>query len=149
MEFLKKQTVGFFAYIVVAIMAVITLGIYVSNVNAAYYKDMNSTVLVMMVIAVLLIAVTLVLPQYASGKAVDLVVDIARIATSVLIISAGVMFISMRLESFGYIFGSNLEMGNEEAFTAANQAVLGIILFVVTWVISVIAAFFSVTKKKA
>ncbi len=147
MEFLKKQKFGFFAYLIVAIMAIITLSVYVSNVNKPYYQDMNTTVLLIMSAAIVLIGVTLVLPQVAKGKAIDLVVDLSRVGTSVLIILAGVMFISMRLESFGYIFGSNLEMGNEEAFTAGSQAILGIVLFVATWFVSIIASFFGIVKK--
>ncbi|WP_197276432.1 hypothetical protein [Bacillus sp. JCM 19034] len=59
---------------------------------------------------------------------------------------AGVTFIEMRLESFGYIFGSNLELGNEAAFEAGSQAVKGIMLFAVTWVLSSIVAFLDVEK---
>ncbi len=147
MDFLKKQGFGFIAYLIVAVMAVFTLSVYVSNVNTPYYDDMNTKVLTMMGISIVLIVISLVAPQFARGTVVDLVVDIARIATSVLIILAGVMFISMRLESFGYIFGSNLELGNEAAFEAGNQAILGIILFVSTWVLSLIASFLQIVKK--
>ncbi len=148
MEFLRKQKAGFLAYVIVAVMTMITLTIYVSNVSAAYYKDMNIRVVFMMVCALVLIAATVVLPQLSNGKLVTIIVDIFRVAAAVLIIMSGVTFIGMRVESFGYIFGSNLELGNEAAFHAGSQAITGIILFVVTWLLSLVAAFLQVGKKE-
>ncbi|WP_089984748.1 hypothetical protein [Clostridium sp. C105KSO13] len=66
---------------------------------------------------------------------------------AVLIIVSAVTFIGMRVESFGYIFGSNLEMGNKAAFSAGRQAIVGIVLFMITWIISVIASFMPVGTK--
>ena len=42
---IKNQRFGFFAYIIVAIMMFVSLMIYVSNVNTAYYEDMDTSVL--------------------------------------------------------------------------------------------------------
>jgi hypothetical protein len=53
----------------------------------------------------------------------------------------------MRLESFGYIYGSNLELGNDLAFEAGNQAIWTIIIFMVNWIVSLVAAFLPVGKK--
>lgn len=147
MEFLKKQKLGFAAYVIVAIMTIITLSVYISNVSAAYYKDMNNQVVLMMVCALVFIAATIVVPQLGKGKLITILIDIFRVASSVLIIMSGVTFIGMRVESFGYIFGSNLELGNEAAFSAGSQAITGIILFVVTWIISLVAVFLQVGKK--
>ncbi|HHV09340.1 MAG TPA: hypothetical protein GXX75_03550 [Clostridiales bacterium] len=149
MEFMKKQKKGFVAYVIVAVMAVISFIVYVSNVSTAYYQDMNTSVVIMMVCALALIAATLVLPQLAKGRLVTVVVDVLRVASAVLIILSGVTFIGMRVESFGYIFGSNLELGNEAAFRAGSQAITGIVLFVVTWILSLAASFFEVGKKNA
>jgi hypothetical protein len=147
MEFLKNQRKGFFVYIIAAVMAVISLGVYVSNVLRPYYEDMNISVVLMILGALLLMIIAIVLPQIVRGIGINIIVDISRVAAAVLIIWAAVTFIGMRLESFGYIFASNLELGNEEAFSAGNQAVTGIILLVITWIISVAAAFLSVGKK--
>ena len=71
----------------------------------------------------------------------------AIVVGAALIILAGATFIGMRVESFGYIYGSNLELGNDAAFTAGNQAIWTIVIFVVTWIISVISAFLPTGKK--
>ena len=142
----KKQKCGFIAYVLVAVLTVVCLGIYVANVNAPYYEDMNINVVYTLVAAL----VTLVVAIALSGcdKTVSKVIcDVARVAASALIIYAGVTFIGMRLESFGYIYGSNLELGNAEAFTAGNQAIWTIIVFVVNWIVSLVAAFLPTGKK--
>ena len=51
------------------------------------------------------------------------------------------------LTSFGYIYGSNLELGNQQAFDAAGQAITLIVVFVVTWIVSLVASFLEVGKK--
>lgn len=149
MKFLKKQKLGFIAYAVVAVMSVVSLFIYISNVTAAYYEDMNIQVVVMMAGVLILTAAVMILPQFSDGSTVKVLVDIFRIGMAILIIMSGAVFIGMRVESFGYIFGSNLEMGNTAAFTAGNQAIVGIVLFVVTWVLSLGASFMEVGRKSA
>ncbi|WP_407272827.1 hypothetical protein [Radiobacillus sp. PE A8.2] len=147
MGFLKNQKLGFVAYIIVAIMTVVSLSLYISNVNKPYYEDMQLSVVFIIIGALLAMLVALVLPQVSNSKATRVIVDISRVVSTVLIIWAGVTFISMRVESFGYIFGSNLEMGNDAAFEAGTQAVTLIVIFVITWVLSIIASFFGVGKK--
>lgn len=144
---MKNQKIGFWAYAVVAVLAIVCLGLYIANVNQPYYQDMNSSVVWVMVGALACIAVALVLPAVSSNRLLTVVADIARVVGAALIILAGATFIGMRVESFGYIYGSNLELGNDAAFTAGGQAILTIGAFVVTWIISVVSAFLPTGKK--
>lgn len=147
MNFIKKQSLGFWAYLVVAVMAIVCLVFYVLNVNQPYYMDMDASVIYMMVGALAALAASLVLPQLGDNVVVKIVADVCRVAASALIILAGATFIGMRVESFGYIYGSNLELGNEGAFIAGGQAITTIVLFVVTWILSLVASFPNVVKK--
>ena len=144
---MKNQKIGFWAYAVVAVLAVVCLGLYIANVNQPYYQDMNTNVVFAMVGALACIAVALVLPAVSDNCVLKIVADVARVVGAALIILAGATFIGMRVESFGYIYGSNLELGNDAAFTAGNQAIWTIVIFVVTWIISVVAAFLPTGKK--
>ena len=137
---MKNQKFGSWAYLVIAVLTVVCLVMYVMNANAPYYEDMNASVVVMLVAALAAIAATIVLNH-------RIVVDLCRVAASALIIYAGATFISMRVESFGYIYGSNLELGNQQAFDAGGQAIALIVVFVVTWIISLVASFLEVGKK--
>lgn len=142
---MKNQKLGNWAYLIVAVLTVVSLVIYIMNVNAPYYQDMNVSVIVMLAVALASLAVTLVLPQNTVVNKV--VVDLARVLTAGMIILAGATFIGMRVESFGYIYGSNLELGNQQAFDAGGQAIMLIVVFVVTWIISLVASFMEVGKK--
>ena len=144
---MKNQKIGFWAYAVVAVLAIVCLGLYIANVNQPYYQDMNQNVVFAMVGALVCIAAALVLPAVSNNCVLKVVADVARVAGAALIILAGATFIGMRVESFGYIYGSNLELGNDAAFTAGNQAIWTIVIFVVTWIISVVAAFLPTGKK--
>ena len=144
---MKNQKIGFWAYAVVAVLAIVCLGLYIANVNQPYYQDMNQNVVFAMVGALACTVVALVLPVVSGNCVLKVVADIARVVGAALIILAGATFIGMRVESFGYIYGSNLELGNDAAFTAGNQAIWTIVIFVVTWIISIVAAFLPTGKK--
>ena len=51
------------------------------------------------------------------------------------------------MTAIGIMLPANLELGNDAAFTAGNQAIWTIVIFVVTWIISVIASFLPTGKK--
>lgn len=138
-----KKGAKIFNIIVVALIAITSL-MYYLNVNQPYYKDMNSTLLFLLIGALILALVPLVLKT--DSKIGQLLTDVCRVAAPVLIIYTGIKFLAMRVESFGYIFASNLEAGNDAAMTAAMQAVWVLGLFLVTWLVSLIASFTKLNK---
>lgn len=146
MELIKDKKVGFWLELVVFMMSAVSLGIYLSNVNQPYYEDMNMLVVYFMVVALASMLASIMIHQYGRNKTMDILADGCRVVTTILIIVSGALFVGMRVESFGYIFGSNLEMGNDAAFEAGGQAITGIIVFVVTWILSVISSFLEVKK---
>lgn len=148
MRTLKNVALGFYGYIMVAIMTLISLMLYVSNVNKPYYQDMNSKVVIMLVGALVSAIVVIALTLLKSNRILTVVSDLLRVVLVALIIVAGITFIGMRVESFGYIFASNLELGNEAAFSAGTQAIFGIVVFIVTWILSLVTAFMNVRKIK-
>lgn len=148
MTMLKKQKISLYIYLLVFVLTTSLVFLYISNVNKAYYQDMQVNVLYLLAAALVFLLLTIGLSFHAKTKSLLMAADISRIVASLLIILGGVRFISMRLESFGYTFGSNLEMNNEAAFDAGSQAIMIIVIFVATWLISVIAAFFDIGQKK-
>ena len=137
---MKNQKFGSWAYLVVAVLTVVCLVMYVMNATAPYYEDLDGNMIFFLAAAVGVIAAAIVVKN-------SVIADLCRVAASALIIYAGATFISMRVESFGYIYGSNLELGNQQAFDAGGQAIALIVVFVVTWLISLIASFLEVGKK--
>ena len=137
---MKNQKFGSLAYLVVAVLTLVCLVMYIMNATAPYYEDLNGDLIFMLLAAVGVIVAALMLKN-------PVLVDLCRVVASALIIYAGGTFISMRVESFGYIYGSNLELGNQQAFDAGGQAIALIAVFVVTWLISLVASFLEVGKK--
>ena len=137
---MKNQKFGSWAYLVIAILTVVCLVMYIMNATAPYYEDLDGNLIFVLAAAVGVTAATLVLKN-------SVLADLCRVAASALIIYGGATFISHRVESFGYIYGSNLELGNQQAFDAGGQAIALIVVFIVTWLISLIASFLEVGKK--
>ena len=137
---MKNQKFGSWAYLVVAVLTVVCLVMYVMNATAPYYEDLDGNLIFVLMAAVGVTVAALVVKG-------QVIADLCRVASSALIIYAGATFISMRVESFGYIYGSNLELGNQLAFDAGGQAIALIVVFVVTWIISLVASFLEVGKK--
>lgn len=137
---MKNQKFGSWAYLVIAVLTVVCLVMYVMNATAPYYEDLDGNLIFVLMAAVGVTVAALVMKG-------QVIADLCRVAASALIIYAGATFISMRVESFGYIYGSNLELGNQLAFDAGGQAIALIVVFVVTWIISLVASFLEVGKK--
>ncbi|MDO5100230.1 MAG: hypothetical protein Q4D52_01495 [Eubacteriales bacterium] len=145
---MKDRKLGFLVNALALIVTLAATVLYIMNVNTAYYSDMNIKVLGLFVAAAVLLCVALFFTQRSRAKAQVLLFDLMRVAAAALLIYAATSFVSMRVESFGYIFGSNLEMNNAAAQSAGNQAVLTIIVSVVAWVLVVLSSFFELTAKK-
>ena len=137
---MKNQKFGSLAYLVVAILTLVCLVMYVMNATAPYYDDLNGDMIFVLLAAIGVLVAALVVKS-------PVLADLCRVGASALIIYAGGTFVSMRVESFGYIYGSNLELGNQLAFDAGGQAIALIVVFVITWIISLVASFLEVGKK--
>lgn len=56
-------------------------------------------------------------------------------------------FIGDRVYHFGVVLGSDLEKGNDIAFAAVNHSIVTIVMYGITLVCTLVAAFFNVTRK--
>ncbi|HFH9838300.1 TPA: hypothetical protein ACGOON_001683 [Streptococcus suis] len=138
-----KQNLNTYFNGIVSIMILVVTGFYIANVNQPYYKDMNATLLTILVVTLLISLVPFVLKKINQVSTRNLVASLEKIILPMLIIYSGVQFLAMRVESFGYIFASNLEAGNEDATRAGTQAILLLVLFVLAWLLSIISSFMS------
>ena len=143
----KSTKVGLVFNALAAVLAIVTLVLYVLNVNQTYYVDMNASVAAMVVGALACIVAGVVLANASDKLPVTIVSDVLRVAAPALLFYAAAVFVGMRAQSLGQIFGSNLELGNESAYVAGTQAIYTIVLFLVSWLVSVIAAFTRIGKR--
>ena len=78
---------------------------------------------------------------------VRLCTDVLRVAAPVLIIVALAFFLTDRVDGFGYVYGSNLALGKDDAFTAGSKSIQGIVFYGVTWLAGIVSAFMGLKKK--
>ena len=78
---------------------------------------------------------------------VKLCTDVIRVAAPVLIIVALAYLLTDRVDGFGYVYGSNLALGKDDAFTAGSKSIQGIVLYCVTWLAGIVSAFLGFKKK--
>lgn len=134
------NVLNFISIVLIGILSIM----YVINGNHAYYRDFKYELLLFLVLALVFAILPLILK--VESRAMTLVIDLCRIVVPILVIYTGIRFLAMRVESFGYIFASNLEAGNEAAMNGAMQAVWTLVLFVLAWVLTIIVSFFSKRK---
>ncbi len=142
-EFYKKQSVGFFFSITTIIIALLALLIYIKNGNNAYYNDFDFKVVILTVIAIA-VEIALIISVRTIGERRWL--DIIYLIVPILLGISAIIFISFRVESAGIILGSELEKGNAAASKALSQAFIGIGLYFLAMITSLIKSFFRQLK---
>lgn len=145
----STKAAGKVFYLVAAVLSAITLVLYVLNANQSYYVDLNAGLATLIAAALVCEAVVAVLAGKPKSGALKVVNDLLCVAAPTLTFFALASFAAVRVQSLANVFGSNLELGNVAAHEAASQAILVLVLLVVSWLVSVIAAFFKTEKAAA
>ena len=131
---------------IVCLLSIVTFVLYVMNATRAYYVDLNPVIAALLVVAIVAEVVVLAVGRGKGSPATAILSDVLRVVVPCCLVVAGVMFISARVESLAQVLGSNLELGNVDAHEAATQAVAVIVVSLVTWLVSVVAAFIGCGK---
>lgn len=152
----KKKSVGFFITVLVAVLALVSVILYIANVNGVgYFKSIgDSSIVVMSVLAIIFALGAAILGQLKDGDSaviVKAVSDLLRIAVAVLLIACMLRFIAIRAEGLGYIFGADESLWSEVRtpanMSSAYTAIAGCVLYGVSWLVSLIGAFCGMVKK--
>lgn len=154
--FIKKQGVGAYLGIVVAILALVSLIIYVMNGSSeGYFQGLTSTgVVTMSVFAIVFAIGAVVLSQFSfdglTGRIVKIVCGLLCIGAALLLIASMLDFIGSRAEGLAYIYFSDenvlSEVQTPANLTSAETAITGFILYGITWLVSIVAVFFKIVK---
>ena len=126
---------------IVCLLSIVTFVLYVMNATRAYYVDLNPVIAALLVVAIVAEVVVLAVGRGKGSPATAVLSDVLRVVVPCCLAVAGVMIISARVESLAQVLGSNLELGNVEAHEAATQAVVVIVVSLLAWLLSVVAAF--------
>ncbi len=155
-EFLKKQSIGWYltlAAFALNLLAFIFYGVNVSSSGYFYGSSVPAIVWYASFELVELLAI-LVLAQVrlhgTAGRVLTFIKGAMQIVAAILPALALVTFIEARVEGLGFIYFSNEEIlatiQTAENIFSATTAIVGFVLFGLTWLLACVAAFFRVQK---
>ena len=156
LENFKKQRAGFYLNLLLVVLIVVSLILFGNNASLALFvaaSSINPGIFLCLIISLICLLGSVIfafLPAMSEGtslKAKRFIVDLLRVVSCVLLGLATVLLVGGRIENLGYYFGSDLYLGNGQAIAAVTQALACIIIFAISWVISLIAIFFSQEKE--
>jgi hypothetical protein len=158
-EFVKKQSVGTwitFAGLILSIIAFIIYGVNVTS--AGYFRQATiGSVVVFSVFEIIFLVAIIALAQLKFDGVIGLVVEIAsgvlKILATLFPMLALVAFLDGRIDGISYIYFSNEEIlatiQTSDNLSSASTAITGIVFYAITWIVALVAAFFSLNKKTA
>ncbi len=140
----RKKSVGLYISCLSVILALVGIIAYLVNTGTNYYAKMgvSSTVLLCLILAV---AVTLV--RIVIGfKGTPLIGDLLPVCAAVLLTVGLVMLLNVRINNLAAVFTFENSAANMADTTSCIVAIAGCLL---SAVVSIISAFFDITKVKA
>ena len=155
---LKKISVGGWITCAAALLTLVSLIVYSSNIaSAGYFQGAGVTNLVLFaVLAIVLYLCAIALKTFvkaegAADTALELISGVMRIVAPVLVAAAAIALIGARVEGLGFIYFSNadvaLEVQTPANLASAGTAITSMVLFGVSMLVGIVAAFFRLTKE--
>ena len=143
MEFIKKQSAGFYLSVLTITLALIGTILYFGNCKTAYFSNLgiNTTVVICLVIAILCEIIFLVGNEIMGSQ---LVLDIFPILAAVLLIIGTVTFITTRVNGIAAIMTFT---NNESTMADLNHTIIAIAICFVAFLFSVVTSFFKIVKE--
>ena len=156
---IKKQSVGIWFNIIVAVLTIASVIVYGVNISGdGYFQNASvGNLVAYCVIAVIMLVAVIVLaqPKFTGTAALvtEIISGLLRIAIPVLLMLCLVNLISARAEGLGFIYFSNADV-LQEVQTPANMSsatgtIANMICLGVAAIFAMIAAFFTLRKKEA
>ena len=156
---LKKISVGGWIACAAALLTLVSLIVYSSNIGAeCYFKNASVSGLVLWtILALVMLVVAIVLKTLdlsdGAAKAIDLIVGALQIGAPVLLALPLINLIAARVEGLGFIYFSNadviLEVQTPANLASATGAIASMVCFGVAMLAALIAAFCNLRKKEA
>ncbi|MCD8295345.1 MAG: hypothetical protein LUE27_08915 [Clostridia bacterium] len=160
MNFIKKQTVSSWLTLVAFILAIVAVAMFASGNNSAVAAGLfgtfdTSDLMAESVIEIIFLAAIIALSEFKLGGIIgdifEWVVWALKILVCILPVLALIGFLGMRVQGLAnlYFSDANIQatMQTEENLAAASQAIATAIIYGVTAVVAVVAAFFRPYKK--
>ncbi len=138
-KIISRLNVSFYLSVATIVLSIVALCIYVVNSNLPYFSNLNTSVIVLTISAILSVIATLVVSQIFGDK---WFLGILELLSCVLLTIAATTAIVDRSTAMGFVWFSNLDADNAEAVSALNQALGFMIIYVCGIVLLIVASFF-------
>ncbi len=144
MEFLKKQSLGFYFAICTAIIGIVGAALYFGNTKTAYFSPMgvNAAVVACLVIAVIC-EIAYIIGNEAVGR--NMVLDILPVAGAILFAIGTVTFVSDRVNGIAAIMTF---AGNESTMADLQNTIVAFVFCGIAFVLAILTSFFRVVKEQ-
>ena len=145
MEFIKKQSAGFYLSLLTIILAFIGIMLYFGNCKTAYFSNlgMNTTVVACLVLAMICEVIFLIGNETMGSQ---FVLDIFPILAAVLFMIGTVTFITTRVNGMAAIMTFT---NNESTMADLNHTIITIAICFVAFLFSVVASFFNIVNEES
>lgn len=157
-NFNRLLNVGSILLLVATVLSLISLIIFSINVNGeGYFNGMgNSTVVLMSVLSLIfgLLAslITVIEGDEKITKILHVVQSALVMAMVCFLIIATLVFVEARVDGLGKILFSNSDLQTDvqtpENMASCKTAIVGIVFYAITWLVGVVASFFTFDKKE-
>lgn len=153
MDFIKKQGISFYIMVVAAILSIVAVSVYGSEVGMTYYVKENvqvsGLIVTFSILAILIAIAEVVVPQFkfSENAIVKIALDVLMVAFVVLTMITGMVLLQDRVYYLAITLGSDLNAGDAGAFDAAYKSIAVFVLYMVTVVVGIVGTFFSVQKR--
>jgi len=158
MKFLKKCGVGSYLTCLAFLLTIVSWILYGVNVNSAGYFQGQSVPFVVLfnIFALLCFLLALVLAFLPTktpllNKVFFILQSVLLIGGAIFLMANAINFIGARAQGLGFIFGAddNAKAGfTADDYQSAMSSIVTFLFYLVTWLIALIAPFFSLTRKE-
>ena len=148
---LRKFNVGFYTGILSVILIIVGLALLSADFSLPYYSSRVSSGLIWLgVLSLVLILVYCILPLFkiSNNKIGKTILMLCIVASGVSLTYILFEFLRIRVYDFAVVLGSDLELGNESAFTAVYHSITTIVIFIIALVALIVTSFLNPIKIK-
>ncbi len=161
MNFLKKQTVSTWVTLGALILAIVSVAIFGANYGSTAFAGLfgassSAAIISESVISIILLAAIICLSEFDFGGIIGWIVEwviwACKIVVCALLALAVIKYLDMTVQGYANLWFSdeNIQVtmqATEGYVSAANTAIVGTVMYAVTMLVAVVAAFFRPYKK--
>ena len=147
--FVKKQSLGFYLFVLSAILGIIGVALFLNCVSISggkFYDGWNQSAILYMALSIAAGCLSAIVAHVGRNAPVRLLGDVLAVAGAVLVGMVIVSFLWATVEELGIYYGSSLDDGNPAVIAAVGMLIKALVLEGVAMVCAMIRLFVKTNK---